>query len=113
DQRLEESRGRSSLGRDEWRLQALELLPAEAFVWLDEFRAFHERDWRLRARVFAASAGAFPDWIQRLQELGWGGSVMGSSDEEQLDDAKAEPLPADLLQMMREGFDTLVRVHKL
>jgi hypothetical protein len=112
DQRLNLQRGRTALGYDEWRHEALKILPAEAFVWLDEFADFHARDWCQRVRMYGPCASAFPKLFETLLALGWGCQEEPVSCSEN-HETESEPFSPDLLRMAREDLEELLRLRYL
>jgi hypothetical protein len=112
DQRLELQRGRTALGYDEWRHEALKVLPAEAFVWLDEFADFHVRDWRQRVRLYGPYASAFPKLFERLHAFGWRcqKEPVSRSETHETEDG---PFSPDLLRMAKEDLEGLLRLRHL
>jgi hypothetical protein len=92
--------------------RALKILPAEAFVWLDEFADFHARDWRQRVRLYGPWASAFPKLFERLHALGLAVPEEAVSCSEN-HETEHEPFSPDLLRLAKEDLEGLVRLRHL
>ncbi len=70
EERLRLSVRETELGYDEWRVEAIRLLPEAVYVWQDEFSEFHARNWRLTARICGQYGRRFPASIDQVDLLG-------------------------------------------